>query len=152
MGSDDIGGKEIGRELDAAKASRKSLCEGVDSEGFGETGEAFDEEVVTGEEADQHAVDEVMLPDEDAGDFRTQRGDESGTGLDFSGEFFWSHESVSKISEWEQKQPSTVLKKSDRAIGRTPAYRNVVKEQFFLRKVGFFRLGAEGACLGTWSI
>ena len=91
VSADDVGREEVGSELDPSKLRRHGLGQGVDRESFGQTGKPFHEKVVSGEKADQHAVDKVVLANENPGDFLSQRGDESGTGGDFSGKFFWSH-------------------------------------------------------------
>ena len=92
MRSDDVGGEEVGCELNSPEPRGHGLCQSIDGEGFGQSGEAFHEKVISGEEADQHAVDEVALANENPGNFLSQRGDEGGAGSDFSGKFFLCHE------------------------------------------------------------
>ena len=118
VGADNVGRKEIGGELDSPEVGRESLSQSSDGEGLGESGETFDEKVVSGEKTDEHAIDEVVLPDEDACDFLPERCYEGGVGLDFCGEFFRSHEGVTKNQELVRVESSTIIEKSDRAIPR----------------------------------
>ena len=53
--------------------------------------------MISGEKANKHAIYEVGLSNEDAGDFLSEWCDESGTSLDFSREFFGCHKSVTEI-------------------------------------------------------
>jgi hypothetical protein len=117
VGPDNVGREEVGGELDPAEAGLQGLSQGVDSQRFGESREAFHEEVVAGQETDQHAIDEFQLSDEDTGNFGPQGSHEGGTRLDFGGKFFGSHVFGRKIASNHQPQASTVDEKSDRAIG-----------------------------------
>ncbi len=83
-GANDIGGEEVGGELDALEFGLDGGGEGADGEGFGEAGNAFEEDVAIGEESDEEAIDEVILTDEDAADFGAERIDPgSGGGYGF---------------------------------------------------------------------
>ena len=52
--------------------------EGADGEGFGEAGDAFEEDVAVGEEGDEEAIDEIFLADEHAVEFGADLGDPGG--------------------------------------------------------------------------
>src|SRR5207253_5170344 len=62
--ADEVGGDEVGRELDALEVSGDRLRDRLYREGLGETGYPFDEEVAAREETDHEALDQVVLPDD----------------------------------------------------------------------------------------
>ena len=74
-GAEDVGGQEVGRELDAGEVGLDGAGEGADGEGFGEAGDAFEQDVAVGEQADEEAFDEVLLADDDFADFGAQQAD-----------------------------------------------------------------------------
>ncbi len=74
--SDQVGGKQVGRELDALKTGFHRGGEGVDSEGFCQAGNPFEQDVSVGKDSDDESVDEIFLPHNDFCDFSFERGDE----------------------------------------------------------------------------
>ena len=83
LGADDVGGEHVGGELEAGEFDAQGGGEGFDGEGFGEAGDAFEEDVAVGQEADDEALDEVGLADDDLADFVEEGTDEGGGALDF---------------------------------------------------------------------
>ena len=84
-GADEVGREEVGGELDSGEAEFHGSGEGVDGEGLGEAGHSFEEDMAVAEHADDEAIDEFFLSDEDAADFvfdavdpRTGGGDAVG--------------------------------------------------------------------------
>ena len=64
--SEEIGRQEIRGELNATTRSAERRREGLNRHRLGQSGNAFEEHVTVGEDADEHAADEVTLPDDDA--------------------------------------------------------------------------------------
>ena len=58
MGADEIGGQEVGRELDAVEASADGRGERADRQRLGEAGHALEQHVAVGEEADEQALEQ----------------------------------------------------------------------------------------------
>lgn len=112
MRSNDISREEIRRKLNPAEFCGERLREGVNREGFCKTRKTFDKKVVTGEEANKHAVDKMVLPNQDAGNFLTERFDEGGAAFNFSGKFFRSHVSSLKKSEWIRRKVAPSSKRA----------------------------------------
>ena len=69
--------------MDALKLSLDGAGEGADGEGFCEPWDAFEEDVAVAKEADEEAVDEVALTDDDAANFLTKERDPGGSFLYF---------------------------------------------------------------------
>ncbi|MFT6863636.1 MAG: hypothetical protein ACJAVK_002197, partial [Akkermansiaceae bacterium] len=65
LGAEDIGREEVDGELDALEVEMEGLGDGVDEEGLGESGHAFEEEVPGGQEGDDGALDDDILTDDD---------------------------------------------------------------------------------------
>ena len=63
-----IARQQVGRELDAPEAEAERLRERAHRRRLGEARHALDQHVAAGEEADQQAVDELALADDDAAD------------------------------------------------------------------------------------
>ena len=63
--ADEVGGQQVGGELDALEVDRERLGQGLDGERLGEAGHALDQHVAAGEQADQQAVEQVVLADDD---------------------------------------------------------------------------------------
>jgi hypothetical protein len=80
--ADDVGGQKVGRELNAREVCLDGLGERADGERLGEAGDAFEEDVAVAEEADEQAVDEVLLADDDASDLFTESRHPSAGGVD----------------------------------------------------------------------
>ena len=62
--ADEVGGNQVGRELDPLEVSGDRLRDRLYREGLGETGYPFDEKVAAREETDHEALDQVVLPDD----------------------------------------------------------------------------------------
>jgi len=60
---------QVGRELDTVEGQCHGIGERADHEGFGESWDAFEEAVSAGEDGDEQLFDNVLLTDNDAGDF-----------------------------------------------------------------------------------
>src|SRR5262249_20297522 len=71
--ADDVGGQQVGRELDALERQAERLCQGADSERLGQPGNAFEEEVAAREQPDEQSIKEQPLADEDAGHLGVER-------------------------------------------------------------------------------
>ena len=74
--ADEVGGEEIGGELDARELGVEGVAERADGERLGEAGDALDQDVAAGEQADQDALDHVGLADDDLADLGQQLVDE----------------------------------------------------------------------------
>ena len=94
--ADDVGGHQIGRELDAGVAQAQGAREGAQQRGLAEAGDAFQQHVAGREQADQNAIDDALLADDDFGDFvadlvefgdRRARGGFNGHEFDSSGSY-----------------------------------------------------------------
>ena len=73
--ADEVGGEEVGRELEAREGGRERTGECFHCEGFGQTGNTFEQDVAVAKEADQEAVDKLALADEDLCHFIADRLD-----------------------------------------------------------------------------
>ncbi len=65
-GAHDVGRDEVGRELDASERAAEHLRERRNGQGLAEAGDAFEEAVATGEQADEHPLEHAFLADDDA--------------------------------------------------------------------------------------
>jgi branched-subunit amino acid aminotransferase/4-amino-4-deoxychorismate lyase len=63
--ANDIGGHQIGGELDSRIAKAESARESAQQGGLAKTGHALQQHVTAGQQADEHAVDNALLPDDD---------------------------------------------------------------------------------------
>jgi len=81
-GADDIGGEEVWSELNALESRLNGRGEGAHGECFGQTGDAFQEDVAIGQESDEEAVNQMVLADEDAPDFGSKGLHPRGCGSD----------------------------------------------------------------------
>ena len=70
----DVGGQQIRGELDAAEIGLQVPGHRLDGAGLGEAGEALDQQVAVGEQAEHHALDDAGL----AEDLGVHRGLEGG--------------------------------------------------------------------------
>ena len=68
LGAGDVGGHEVGRELDAIELEVDGAGEGLDHEGLGESRDADHEAVASGEDGGEQVLDDLVLADDDAGD------------------------------------------------------------------------------------
>src|SRR6267154_3022390 len=84
----DVGGHEVGGELNALKFQVEDFGEGLDEERLGETRRAGDEAVAAGEEGDEQLLDDLLLADDDLGEVGLDAGatgDDLFNGLPFGG-------------------------------------------------------------------
>ncbi len=65
----DVGGHQIGRELNARILQMQDAAERAQQGGLAEAGHAFEQNMAAGEQADQDAIDHVLLADDDLADF-----------------------------------------------------------------------------------
>ena len=72
----DVGGHEVGCELDAVELRAEDVRERADEQGLGHAGHAFDEGVLVGENGDERLIDHRLLADDDLADFRAGGGEE----------------------------------------------------------------------------
>ena len=79
-GADEVGGHQVGRELDAAEAAAEHLGEGLDGQRLGEARDALEQHVAAGEKATSNALEHRVLADDHALDL-VQRVLQRGTGL-----------------------------------------------------------------------
>jgi hypothetical protein len=70
LGAGDVGGHEVGRELDPLEREIQDLRDGLDQKRLREPGHAGDQTMAPGEERDQHLIDDVLLTDDHLADFR----------------------------------------------------------------------------------
>ena len=81
----DVGRQQVGRELDAREVGVDGLRERAHGQRLREAGHAFEEDVAVGEEADQQAIDEVLLADDDPGDLFAEARHPGAGGVDGGG-------------------------------------------------------------------
>ncbi len=67
--ADDVGGHQVGGELDARVFQLQSARESAQQRGLAQSRHAFEQHVAAGQQADQHAFDDVVLAYDDFGDF-----------------------------------------------------------------------------------
>ena len=67
-GADEVGRHQVGRELDALEAAAEDVGEGLDGQRLGQAGDALEEDVAAGQEADEDALEHRVLADDDAPD------------------------------------------------------------------------------------
>ncbi len=68
VGADDIGGHQVGRELDAVEVEVDRLGQGADEERLAQPGHAFQQGMTADEQAGQDAVDDLVVADDDLAD------------------------------------------------------------------------------------
>ena len=64
--ADEVGRHEVGRELDALEAAAEDVGDGLDGQRLREAGHALDQEVPAGEQADEDALEHLVLPGDHA--------------------------------------------------------------------------------------
>jgi hypothetical protein len=64
-GADDVGGHQVGGELNAGERAADHLGEGFDGQRLGHAGHTFEQHVSLGEQAHQNALEELILADDD---------------------------------------------------------------------------------------
>ena len=62
----DVGGQQVGGELDALELAVDGFGEAFDKQGFAQSRHAFDEDVAAAEQRDQRFFDDLFLSDDDA--------------------------------------------------------------------------------------
>jgi hypothetical protein len=62
VGTGDVGGHQIGRELNPAKAELHRLRERADHRGLGKTRHAFEQSMAAREHRDDELFDDIVLP------------------------------------------------------------------------------------------
>jgi len=80
--TDNVGGEQVGCELDAAELGVDSLGQGFNSQCLSEAGHAFQQDVAVGEQTDEQAVEHLMLTDDHSSNFIPQPVDKCGLVLD----------------------------------------------------------------------
>ena len=65
--AEDVGGHQVGRELDAVGAQPEHRAHGVDELGLGEARHADEEAVAAGKHRGQRPLDDRLLPEDDLG-------------------------------------------------------------------------------------
>ena len=74
VGAGDVGGHQVGRELNAVKLERHDLRERINDRRFGQTGNAHQEAVTAREDANEQLFDNRFLPDDYFADFGAHFG------------------------------------------------------------------------------
>ena len=64
--ADEVGRHEVGRELDALERAAEHARGGADRERLGQAGDALDQQVPAREQADEHALEHLILPGDHA--------------------------------------------------------------------------------------
>ena len=64
--ADEVGGHEVGRELDAAEGAAEHVGERAHGQGLGEAGHALEQHVAAGQQRDQQALEHRVLADDHA--------------------------------------------------------------------------------------
>ena len=65
---DEVGGHQVGRELDALEGAAEDVGEGLDGQRLGQAGDALEEDVAAGQEADEDPLEHPILADDDPSD------------------------------------------------------------------------------------
>ena len=68
LGAENVGGHQVGRELDAARVEAERDAHRFHELGLGEAGHADQQRVAAGEHRDQRAVDDALLSEDDGAD------------------------------------------------------------------------------------
>ena len=80
-------GKQIGRKLQTLETGLDAGRHRFDGERLGQAGNAFEQDVPVGEQAEQKPIDQVFLPDDDVADLLAQRRNPLSQLLDLLGDF-----------------------------------------------------------------
>ena len=65
---DEVGGHQVRGELDALEAAAQDVGEGLDGQRLGQAGDALEQDVAAGQEADEDALEHLVLADDDPSD------------------------------------------------------------------------------------
>jgi hypothetical protein len=76
----DVGGHEIGRELDPVEGEMQRIGEAVNQGGLGHAGRSDQEDVPAGEQGDEEMFDQGFVADDDLADFGFDAGEGVGGG------------------------------------------------------------------------
>ncbi len=68
VGADDVGGHQVGRELDAVEVERHGVGQRPHQQRLAQAGHAFQQRVAADEQAGQDAVDDLVVADDHLGD------------------------------------------------------------------------------------
>jgi len=71
--AEDVGGHEVGRELNATERHVEHFAERADEERFAKAGHAFEQNVSAAEQRDESVFNDVGVADDDLGDFCAER-------------------------------------------------------------------------------
>ena len=77
----DVGGQQVGRELDAMERGMDGRGQGADAHGLGQAGHAFEQHVAIGQQPDQQPVHQLLLADDDPANLRAQPTNPAGRSL-----------------------------------------------------------------------
>jgi hypothetical protein len=66
--ADQVGGDEVGGELDALEGTAEDVGGRLHRQRLGETGHALDQQMPAGQEADEHTLEHLILPGDDPAD------------------------------------------------------------------------------------
>ena len=64
LGAGDVGGQEVGGELDTAKLGLEVAGEAFDGTRFGQAGQTFEQQVAVRQQCQQQALDDLLLADD----------------------------------------------------------------------------------------
>ncbi len=82
QGPDEIRRQEVRGELQTVKSGVDAAGEAGDGQGFRQAGDALDEDVAVGEDADEQVPEHLLLADDDLVDFVVQAAERPAGGLD----------------------------------------------------------------------
>jgi hypothetical protein len=68
VGAQDVGRHQVGRELDAGEIRGQRFRQRADQQRLAQAGNAFEQAMAADEQAGQHAVDDLVMPDDHAAD------------------------------------------------------------------------------------
>jgi hypothetical protein len=80
--AEDVGGHEVGRELDAIERHVEHFAKRADEERLAEAGHAFEQHVPAAEQRDEGVLDDGGVADDDFADLGLERGVGVAEGLD----------------------------------------------------------------------
>jgi len=83
LGAQNVGGHQVGRELDALVVEAEDRAHGVNEKRLGKTGHADKQRVTAGQHGDQRLVDHLLLAIDHFADGGTRRGDLGARGFYF---------------------------------------------------------------------
>ena len=81
----DVGGHEVGRELDAAEGAPERPGDGACEGGLAGAGDVLEEDVAFAEEGDERETNDLALADDDALDARLHAFGGGANGIDIGG-------------------------------------------------------------------